>query len=577
MSYMQIANEAFKLKLHYDAEKPVPPSCLYAARRDSAAFQLILNSIEFYSVNVGLGEWISARGDKHIVGKLRHERLRVAVEAPFEVKTNIEEFLTDDDNCKKADMLLTQSIRESDPNTPTAVWVEVNVPEDAKPGDYEIKVRLYAALSFEDEKEVACATIPLHVADFLLPKPCERRFFLDLWQHNSNIARKHDVPLWSDAHFAVLENYVRSLAELGQRSITVCASEIPWSGQSCFESQEFGGNLFEFSMIPITREPDGSYSYDYSIMQRYIDLCTSYGFSGDIEVFGLVNLWTKERLMPHSLCEEYPEAMRLRYLDKADGCMKYMRDYKDIVAYVKALEQYFVKTNQIERVRVAADEPSDVDKYRASLDLLAEIAPAFHLKTAINHVEFIEEFGDRIDDFVPHLRSGLKGFEALQGYQRKYPGKRFLWYVCTGCIKPNTFLRSPLTESRMIGSITSAFRLDGFLRWNYTIWPDDPRHEIRASRWEAGDTNFVYPAHNGGVLLSLRYKNLQRGLADHELLETLRDRCGDEVADGLVWQLMKVPDAQTYYALSRSETELFTYDWEELNAYKAKLLEMLEK
>lgn len=577
MSYLQLANEAFKLALRYDAQPPVPPEKLYAARNDTAAFQLILNSEEYYSVTLGRSEWISARGDKHICGKLTHERLRVFADAPFEVKLSIEEFLTDDDNCKKADMLLTQSTRESDPHVPTAVWAEVCVPADAKPGDYEITVKVYASLTFEDEKEVACAKIPLHVADFLLPEARERRFFLDLWQHNSNIARKHDVPLWSDAHFAVLENYVKSLSALGQRSITVCAGEIPWSGQSCFETQEFGGNLFEFSMIPITRERDGSFTYDYSIMQRYIDLCTANGFCGDIEVFGIVNLWTKERLMPQSLCEEYPEAMRLRYLDKADGCMKYLREFDHIVQYVKALEQYFVKTGQIERVRVAADEPADVDKYRASLDLLAEIAPAFHLKTAINHVEFIEEFGDRIDDFVPHLRSALKAFPALQGYQKKYPCKRFLWYVCTGSITPNTFLRSHLTECRMIGSITSAFRLDGFLRWNYTIWPEDPRRDIRASRWEAGDTNFVYPAHNGGVLLSLRYKNLQRGLADHELLETVRDRYGDQVADGLVWGLLRVPDAFTYYSLSRTQAELFTRDWEELNAYKAKLLELLEK
>lgn len=576
MSYLKLANEAYKLKLLYAAEAPVPPSCLYAARRDSAAFQLILCSDEYYSVNIARGEWISARGDKHITAPLRHERLRVDVDAPFPVKLHIEEFLTDDDNIQKADMLLAQNVRESDPHKPTAVWVELCVPEDAVPGDYTVTVRLYSAFSFEDEVLLQTETLPLHVASFLLPAPKERKFFLDLWQHNSNIARKHDVPLWSDAHFAVMEKYVKTLADLGQRSITICASEIPWSGQSCFESQEFGGNLFEFSIIPITRERDGSFSYDFSLMQRYIDLCTKAGFSGDIEVFGLVNLWTTERLMPNPPCTDYPEAIRLRYYDRADGCMKYIREGEQVKTYVRALEKYFIDTDQIERVRVAADEPADVDKYRESLNLLHEIAPRFHLKTAINHVEFIEEFGDRIDDFVPHLRSGLKGYESLCHYRAKYPEKRFLWYVCTGSIKPNTFLRSALTEARMIGTITSVFRFDGFLRWNYTIWPEDPRRELRCSRWEAGDTNFVYPAYNGDVLLSLRYKNLQRGLADYELLETVRDRFGDEVADGLAQKLMHVQDAVTYYALSRKNIALFCYDWEKFNAHKAEMLRLLE-
>ena len=576
MPTMQLANEAFKLNLCYDAPKPIAPSHLVCARRDSAAFQLILNSDQFYSVSTAPGEWFSERGDKHYNNPRVHDRLRVAVEAPFETCVQIEELLTDDDWTKKADMLLSATVRDSNPNQPTAVWVEIRVPEDATPGDYTVTAKLYGARYFEDEREIACVTLPLRVMDFTLPRPSERKIFLDLWQHNSNIARKHDVPLWSDAHFAVMEKYVKTLANLGQRSITVCVSEIPWSGQNCIEYQEFGGNLFEFSMVRITRRKDGTFDYDLSIVQRYIDLCTAAGFSGDIELFGLVNLWNNPLLMPKKLCEEYPEAIRIRYIDEADGCLKYMRNFEDIVAYVQYLEAYFKRTGQIARVRVAADEPANVDLYRESLDLLQKITPAFRLKTAINHVEFIGEFGDRIDDFVPHLRSALKGFDTLTHYREKYPEKRFLWYVCTGCIVPNTFLRSPLTESRMIGTITSAFRFDGFLRWNYTVWPNDPRREIRESRWEAGDTNFVYPANNGDVLLSLRYKNLQRGLADHEIFETVRERHGDAAADALIGKLLFVSDAHTYYSLSRTNVPLFSYDWEVFNSVKEEALALLE-
>ena len=577
MPTMQMANEAFQLQLRYDAKLPEPPSHLVCAKNDSAAFQLILCSDQYYSVSTAPGEWFSARGDKHLLGKLIHDRLRVSVNSPFPVQLHIEEFLTDDDNVQKADMLLNTAVRESDPHKPTAVWVEVKVPADAAPGEYTVTATLYSARYFEDERTVQTLTLPLRVMDFTLPAPADRSFYLDLWQHNSNIARKHDVPLWSDAHFAVMEKYVKTLAELGQRSITVCVSEIPWSGQSCFEYQAFGGNLFEYSMVRITRRKSGEFEYDMSVAQRYIDLCTANGFDGDIEVFGLVNLWNKERLMPSKLCEEYPEAIRIRYLDEADGCLKYMREYEDILRYVQFLEAYFKKTGQIARVRVAADEPGNVDLYRESLELLSKIAPSFRLKTAINHVEFIGEFGDRIEDFVPHLRSALKGFDTLNHYREKYPDKRFLWYVCTGNVIPNTFLRSPLSESRMIGTITSAFRFDGFLRWSYTVWPEDPRHELRASRWEAGDTNFVYPAYNGDVLLSLRYKNLQRGLADHEIFETVRERCGDASAEALLDKLLFVRDAHTYYALSRTNVPLFCYDWEVFNSVKEEALTLLSR
>ncbi len=572
MITMQLANEAYKLSLQYAAKAPIAPSHLVCAKRDSAAFQVILNADEYYSVRTSRGEWFSARGDKHITGKKEHIRLRLDVKAPFPVRVQLEEFLTDDDNVQKADMLLNTDVRESDPHKPTGVWVEANVPADATPGEYEINVSLYASKYFEDEKPIASATMPLRIMDHTLPVPTERRFYLDLWQHTSNIARKHDVALWSDAHFAVLAKYADTLAALGQRSITVCVSEIPWAGQSCFEYQEFGGNLFEFSMVSITRGADGVFRYDFSAMQRYIDLCTAVGISGDIEVFGLVNIWTR---IPNQLCEEHPECIRIRYYDEVDGCMKYMRTLSDITDYTRAIEQYFIKTGQIERVRVAADEPSDVEKYRKSLDLLHEVAPAFRLKTAINHVEFIGEFGDRIDDFVPHLRAAFKGFDDLQYYREKYPEKRYLWYVCTGSIRPNQYLRAPLTECRMVGPLTSAFRFDGFLRWNYTVWPEDPRREIRASRWEAGDTNFVYPAYNGDVLLSLRYKNLQRGLADHEILESLRDRLGDAAVTALVGRVLHITDPATYYQLSRTDVPFFAEDWEIFNTVKEEALALL--
>lgn len=43
-------------------------------------------------------------------------------------------------------------------------------------------------------------------------------FELDLWQHNANIARMHEVERYSDEHMAVLEHYVQSLAALGQKA-----------------------------------------------------------------------------------------------------------------------------------------------------------------------------------------------------------------------------------------------------------------------------------------------------------------------------------------------------------------------
>ena len=570
---MNVTNEAFRMKLEYAAATPERLTYLSAARRDSAAFQVIVNTDSRYSLTKGLHDWYTEK--KQFSGKFK--RLRLAVEAPFSVSLNPEEFMTDDDLTPKADMLLNQETRESDANVPSVMWVEINVPKDARAGEYPIKVNLYSAEYNSDEVLVASETVLLRVFDYIMPERNKMRFHLDLWQHNSNIARKHDVPLWSDAHFRVIENYVRTLSEISQKSITVIASEIPWCGQSCCDEYKYGGNLYEYSIIGITKELDGSFSYDYSKMQRYIDLCTSYGITGDIEVIGLVNVWIAKDSGVEPMVKDHPEAIRLRYFDKADGCMKYMRHTNDVKDYIKSLEQYFISTHQIDRVRIAADEPKNIEKYRTGLDLIRESAPSFRYKTAINHTEFIEEFGAYIDDFAPYIRCASEEYDRLMEYRRSFDGKRFLWYVCCSGAFPNTFLCSDLTESRQIGIITNAMGFDGFLRWGYTVWPEDPRRDIRYNRFEAGDTCFVYPGYNGDVLLSLRYKNLQRGIGDFELLEAVREKKGDEIAKKLIARVLFVEDFNQYYRImNEDKTKLFSFDWNRYNDLKAELLSLLE-
>lgn len=580
MTTFQLANEAYKLKLQYGADAPISPKRLVCAKNDSAAFQLIINSDYIYSLSTKPGDWYSARGGRRPNHETcgPHRRLRVSVESPFDTQVKLVEFVTDDDGAKKADMILSQTVRESNAYTPSAVWVEINVPHDALAGDYEIKANLYGAFYNEDEQLLDTLTLPIRVMNYTLSDSKDWNFYLDLWQHNSNIARKHDTPLWSDAHFAVLEKYVASLANLGQKAVTVCVSEIPWSGQSCFENQEHGGNLFEYSIVGIERNLDGKLVYDYSKMQRYIDLCKKYGIDSEIEVFGLVNLWSYKNFIPDKLCKDYPEPIRLKYFDRADGCMKYVRSVKEIEDYIRSLEAYFIETDQIDRVRIVADEPSDMDKYSASLDVLQGLAPRFRLKTAINHAEFIDAFGDRVDDLVPYLRCATKSHKTLSNYRHECTEKRFLWYVCTGICRPNTFIRNSLIESRMIGLMTSWLGFDGFLRWNYTVWPEDPRREIRFSRFEAGDTNFVYPAYNGDVLLSLRYKNLRRGIVDFEIAGALSEKIGEDKVYHMIERLIYINDKFEYYeAMKKGGIELHTKDWNDFDALKHEMLSMLEE
>jgi len=252
-----LQREDFKLQWGSRAVSPVeaideyPQSLtLSAGRRDWAAFQVILWSSDDWVLNTGNAPWFSQKGSLPV--------LRVAVDGPFAAEIHPIDMHQDNDNLWKADAILTNPVLELEGKRARAVWVELEIPEDTVPGDYTCHVSLYAGSMFTTETRLTEAAVQITVADCRMPAPAEHRFHLDLWQHLSNIARKHETPLWSDEHFAVLEKYVRSLGELGQKAVTLVVSQVPWAGQGCHDEYRMAANLYEYSIILLPKRPKAS-------------------------------------------------------------------------------------------------------------------------------------------------------------------------------------------------------------------------------------------------------------------------------------------------------------------------------
>jgi len=123
--------------------------------------------------------------------------------------------------------------------------------------------------------------------------------------------------------------------------------------------------------------------------------------------------------------------------------------------------------------------------------------------------------------------------------------------------------------------LTSYANLDGFLRWNYTVWPDDPRHDVRCGHWKAGDFNFVYPGYNGKPLLTIRWKALKRGVEMFELLERLKDTSDTEALDKAYSMVVREKDVRKYYADGLSASKLCSLNYDDYAALRRYLIEML--
>ncbi|MDG0810734.1 glycoside hydrolase domain-containing protein [Cohnella rhizosphaerae] len=330
----------------------------------------------------------------------------------------------DDDRQLKSDIVLRQSSIRVDKRRVQPVWIEAEIGAGAGPGVYYPEITVYRRRMFEDERVEATLKFEIVVHDVTLDEPANNTFYLDLWQHNANLARKYDAPLWSDLHFEILEPYVASLAALGQKAVSLVVSEIPWSGQgSCYDRID-PANLFEYSIVGVTRRADGAWAYDFRALDRYVELCERHGIADEIEVFGLLNIWVIEDAGYGGVIADHPDAVRVRYYDESNGTYRFIRQKSEFEAYVVALERHFAERGWIERVRVLADEPSDLPLFRERLGAMRKMAHSFQYKAAIAHASFMAEEG--IVDHVPildcagqeheqimEMRGGQDGADAL--------------------------------------------------------------------------------------------------------------------------------------------------------------------
>lgn len=562
----KITHELVKLDNFSRIEELLEITSLTAARNQRVSFQVVLQPRHRCIVSVA--------SDPALSDELSLPRYRVKVSSIY--KTELFNVLTlkDENGIEYTDILTHQPFVKHDGHMPCAVWVDASI-QNGKSSD--IIIEIFKSSSTSDEVKVYSQTISCQVLAVDIPLAKDSNLHVDLWQHNSNIARMFEVPLWSDQHFVLIENVVATLANVSQKSVMIIASECPWNGWGTHIMSKDGSVFYEHSIIALKRNKQGELYADFTAMQRYIDLCSSYGIDGDISVYGLLGVWNLP-LYPVRQAQDYPESVMVRYLDETDGCYKYLSTRFEIETYIRLLVNYFKQTNQFDRVRIAADEPkSDPEstaRYDASIAILQSIDAGIKFKLAIDKDPVIDKYKDIISDFSTSFPCTCRYYDKLD------QSKRRLWYVCNIPDKPNTFLKSPLLEGRLLGVLNHLFGYDGFLRWAYTCWTFDPRTDIRYATqgFPVGDLCLVYPEKNGDIALSLRYKALQRGIEDYEMIRRLQ-ASGHPTVFKQVSQIIKLKtDPSQYMAQAKiTHDHLYTHEINDFEAMRSYLLEELIK
>ena len=367
------------------------------------------------------------------------------------------------------------------------LWLTVQVPQDAAPGTYKGYVEL------ECEGKKTKYSYSVKVLGRTLPSPKKWSFHLDLWQNPYAVARVHNVEVWSDKHFEVLRPYMIKLASAGQKAITATLIDRPWDGQTY---DPFG------SMVTWIKKADGTWLYDFTIFDRWVEFMMSCGIDKEITCFSMI-----------------PWKLSFRYYDQATHTHKYINCAPGDEAYAQfwggmlsAFAKHLKEKEWFDKTFISMDERS-LQQMQAAIKVIKEYAPGMKISMAGNYHPEIES--DIYDYCLDIFAYGAYTPELIA--RRREQGKVSTYYTCCSAEYPNLFTFTAPADAEFIALEALAKDLDGYLRWAYNSWTVTPEDDSRFTAWPAGDTYVIYPF----SISSIRWERLVQGIQQFEKYKIL--------------------------------------------------------
>lgn len=367
------------------------------------------------------------------------------------------------------------------------VWLTLDIPQNTEPGVYS------GTIDVKSQNHSARLNVKIRVQSQVLPKPYDWKHRLDLWQNPWVVARYNQLEPWSEQHKSLLKQYLKHYANAGGKYITTYAVHSPWADNSY---------MIEESMIEWTKKRNGSWAFDYSIFDQYVQLAMDAGIDKAITIYTAV-----------------PWGNRFRYMDEATGNYVYESWAPGTDSFstmwnifLTDLQTHLERKGWMEKTYIGINE-NPMDQTLAAIKVIKNHSKKWKITYA---GDWHKGLNDLLDDYC-----FLYGKESSVEIAKERAAKGFTttFYVCCNPPVPNNFVFSPPIEGRWISWYSAAHQYDGFLRWAYDAWTGDVSRDARHTAWPAGDCFLVYP----GGQSSIRFEKLREGFVDYEKIRILKE------------------------------------------------------
>ena len=374
------------------------------------------------------------------------------------------------------------------------VWCTIEVPRNIEAGEYTTALEVVNA----DGEVVKTLPLKVNVNSRSLPTVVEQKFHLDLWQQPYSVSRYYQVERWSDEHLEALRPYLAALGRAGQRSVTAILFYEPWGEQT--------HDLFD-PMVQTTKKSDGSWAYDYTVFDKYVELCAEYGIDKQINCFSMV-----------------PWDMSFRYYDEATDSYKSIKtttgtsQYRELwTNFLTAFKAHLQEKGWFEKTNIAMDERAESDLNNAyaianGLGFNCALAGNYHSSLCGTYRDLCAQLGQE------HM------FTADQLASRKAKGWITTFYTSCANSEPNIYTNSYPAEAAYLPIYAAKMNLDGYLHWSWINWDEHPLTDSRFRKFGSGDTYCYYPGNRSSV----RFERLIEGIHQFEKIHILREEYKDD-------------------------------------------------
>ena len=404
------------------------------------------------------------------------------------------------------------------------LWIKLKLPKDIPAGKYDVTLEAKTFFPFGASDESEAFSVSTNMTINVLPEVVpEQKTKFTQWFHSDCISSVHNVEIFSEKHWDLIDKYMSMASEFGINMILTPIITPP------LDTAE-GIRRPNVQLVKIEKSGD-KYSFDFSLLKRWVDLAKK----NNMKYFEISHLFSQWGLKYAPNIYVYENGIGSYMFgwhvsSKAEEYADFLKQF--IPAVIEFLKSEEIANNCYFHI---SDEPNEehLESYNYAKSIIKPLIGNIKTIDALSTPEFYTSGVVEIP--VPAINK-IGGFLSLD------VPERWTYYCCSQGEKvTNRFLSMPLGRTRIIGLQMYKYGIEGFLQWGYNYYYSqfsrsliNPYITTSANNaFPSGDTFSVYPGADG-PLPSIRGYVFKQALQDIELCRMLESKIGHDAVVSLI-------------------------------------------